>query len=314
MQTITQVGAFDATVASQINANFSSLRGIDLWVRPQNVSGNGQDGSYDRPFQSVTAAAGAFRAGMVVGLEGVTKELFTAPVINDITIRGVANQPRQATDDGVANGGGATWLNPGSGATPLVDLAGNTSNAPTQAWRFENIFFNNAGAAACVRLQRLVTGSDASHASFYGCWFTGADCGIQTGEISNLTVEGCRFFDFVGAGDTGIEASIGGGIANPPYLGWVLRNNVFYNNVNHVVGALRNATITGNNFIVVGRTITTTIALSLDGGAGNSVYGNAFNRPLNASPNATLYVGGTGDVWSANYGSDDFFFGVPDNS
>jgi hypothetical protein len=288
--------------------------GIDLWVRPQNVSGNGQTGTFELPFQSVSAAAGALRAGMTIGLQGVTKENFVSPVVNDITIVGIGNQPRQATDDGVANGGGATWLNPSTVASPLVDLAGNTSNAPTQAWRFQNIFFNNAGDAACVRLQRLITGSDSSHASFYGCKFTGADSGIQTGEIIFLTVVGCTFFDFVGTGDTGIEASIAGGIANPPYLNWVLKDNVFVNNVNHVVGALRNATISGNNFVIVGRTITTTIALSLASGAGNSVFNNAFNRPLNTSPNATLYAGGTGDVWSNNYGSDNIFFGVPDNS
>jgi hypothetical protein len=311
---IVGTGAFDASAAASINSNFQNIQSYDLWVRPQNVSGNGQTGTYTQPFQSFGAAGGALRAGMTIGFQGVTKENWAPPVINDITIAGVANQPRQATDDGVANGGGATWLNPSTVASPLVDLAGNTSNAPSQAWRFQNVFFNNAGDAACVRLQRLITGSDSSHASFYGCWFTGADSGIQTGEIINLTVDGCLFFDFVGTGDTGIEASIAGGIANPPYLQWVITNNRFVNNVNHVVGALRNATISGNNFVIVGRTITTTIALSLASGAGNSVFNNMFNRPLNTSPNATLYAGGTGDVWSNNYGSDNIFFGVPDNS
>lgn len=310
---ITGGGVFSRQNISDINSNFSALSAPDVWVRPQ-YGNNNNVGSFDKPFATMAGCSRAIEPGIVIGVQGVLFENYVAPVVNDVTIRGYANQPRQATDDGVANGGGATWLNPGSVASPLVDIASNTTNAPSQAWRFENIFFNNAGNAPCVKLERLATGSDASHASFYGCKFTGADSGIQTGEVIFLTIEGCTFFDFTGTGDTGIEASIGGGIANPPYLGWVLRNNIFYNNVNHVVGALRNATITGNNFIIVGRTITSTIALSLDGGAGNSVYGNAFNRPLNSSPNATLYVGGTGDVWSANYGSDDFFFGVPDNS
>jgi hypothetical protein len=311
---IVGTGSFDASAAASINNNFLNVPSFDLWVRPQAVSGNGETGTFTQPFSSFTAAAGFMRAGMTIGFQGVTKENFVAPVLNDINIIGVANQPRQATDSGIANGGGATWLNPGTVASPLVSLASNTSDAPTQAWRFQNIFFNNAGDAACVKLDRKITGSDSSHASFYGCWFTGADSGIQTGEIINLTVDGCLFFDFVGAGDCGIEASIAGGIANPPYLQWVISNNRFVNNVDHVVGALRNATIFNNNFVIVGRTITTTIALSLTGGAGNSVYNNMFNRPLNTSPNATLFVGGTGDVWSNNYGSDNIFFGVPDNS
>lgn len=307
-------GAFTARNIADINNNFAALQEVDLWVRPQAGNANTADGSYDRPFVTMTAAAAAMTHGMVVGLEGVLKENFVAPDLNDITIRGYANQPRQATDNGVANGGGATWLNPGTVASPLVHVASGALDKPSQAWRFENIFFNNAGDAPCLKLDRKVTGADSSHASVYGCWFTGADCGIQTGEIINLTVDGCLFFDFVGAGDCGIEASVGGGIANPPYLQWVISNNRFINNVDHVVGALRNATIYNNNFVIVGRTITTTIALSLDGGAGNSVYNNMFNRPLATSPNATLYVGGTGDVWSNNYGSDDIFFGVPDNS
>ncbi len=314
MQTITATGAFDASAAAAINTNFQNVQGYDLWVRPQNVSGNGETGTFTQPFSSFSAAGGALRAGMVVGFQGVTKENFVAPVVNDISIVGVANQPRQATDSGIANGGGATWLNPGTVASPLVSLASNTSDAPSQAWRFQNIFFNNAGDAACVKLDRKITGSDSSHASFYGCWFTGADSGIQTGEIINLTVDGCLFFDFVGAGDCGIEASIAGGIANPPYLQWVIRNCRFVNNVDHVIGALRNATIYNNNFVVIGRTVTTTICLSLASGANNSVYGNMFNRPLNTSPNATLYAGGTNDSWGPNYGQTDFFWGIPDNS
>lgn len=313
LRTITGGGTFSRQNISDINANFSEVSQPDVWLRPQAAT-PGADGSYEKPFGSMAGLSRILEPGLVIGLEGVLFENYVAPAINDITIRGYANQPRQATDSGVANGGGATWLNPASVASPLIDIGNYAQDKPSQAWRFENIFFNNAGDAACVKLQRLITGSDSSHASFYGCKFTGADSGIQTGEIINLTVEDCTFFDFVGAGDTGIEASIAGGIANPPYLAWVLKNNNFYNNVNHVVGALRNATITGNNFQIIGRTITTTIALSLSGGANNSVFRNTFNRPLNTSPNATLYVGGTNDVWSNNDGSDAQFYGVPDNS
>lgn len=308
-------GAFTRANIDQINSNFQALSNPDLWIRPQGPNAkNTNVGTYEAPLASPEGASRYLKPGMVVGVEGVIFGNYVPPIVNDITFRGMANQPRQATTSGAPNGGGATWLNPSTVASPLVDLAGNTTAVKMQGWRFENIFFNNAGDAACVRLQRLVTGSDSSHASFYGCKFTGADSGIQTGEILNLTVDGCTFFDFVGAGDTGIEASIAGGIANPPYLAWVLRNNNFYNNVNHVVGALRNATITGNNFQIIGRTITTTIALSLTGGANNSVFRNTFNRPLNTSPNATLYVGGTNDSWSNNDGNDAQFYGVPDNS
>ena len=49
---------------------------------------------------------------------------------------------------------------------------------------------------------------------------------------------------------------------------------------------------------------------------GNNNNVGTYDKPFAtlSGPNATLYVGGTGDVWGANVGSDDFFFGVPDNS
>ena len=96
-QTITATGSFDAAAATAINTNFQNIQGFDLWVRPQNVSGNGETGTYTQPFSSFTAAGGALRAGMTIGFQGVTKENWTAPVVNDIRIVGVANQPRQAT-------------------------------------------------------------------------------------------------------------------------------------------------------------------------------------------------------------------------
>jgi hypothetical protein len=125
-------------------------------------------------------------------------------------------------------------------------------------------------------------------------------------------VSGCEFFGFSGSGDCGIETVTGAGIGTN--LGWTIANNWFYNNANHVIAALSNGRVYGNDFTVVGSTTTCTIALSLTGGASNSVYNNAFNRPLNTSPNATLYVAGTNDTWTVNYGTDNFFFGVPDNS
>lgn len=320
LQTLTGGGVFTQGNINAINANFLALQDVDVWLRPQAGSdlGNGSvkypHGSYYNAFATMAGLASVIEPGLTIGLEGVLKENYVAPDVNDITIIGKANQPRQATDSGIANGGGATWLNPGTVASPLLHVASGSLDKPSQAWRLVNIFFNNAGDAPCVKLDRKITGADSSHASVYGCWFTGADSGIQTGEIINLTVEDCLFFDFTGSGDTGIEASVGGGIANPPYLQWTLKRNRFVNNVNHVVGALRNATIEDNNFFIIGRSVTTTIALSLDGGANNGVFNNMFNRPLNTSPNATLFVGGTNDVWSNNYGSDNIFFGVPDNS
>jgi hypothetical protein len=268
--------------------------------------------SPDAALASIGAAVARAQNGATIGVLGVfTEEVVTPLGVNDVTIVGLATRPRQATTSGAPNGGGATWLSPSGGAGILCTVKG-------QGWTFRNLFFNNSASQPCVQLLRSGTGDppaapDGSHASFYGNVFTGADAGIQaSGGIAFVTIVGNTFFNFTGATDCGVEAVTGAGIGTN--LGWVITDNVFYNNVDHVVAPLVNATITRNNFIIVGNSVTTTIALSLTGGATNTVYRNTFNRPTNTSPNATLFVGGTNDTWSNNDGTDAQFYGVPDNA
>lgn len=317
MYTITGGGTFSRRNIDQINANFAELAGsatagtasgLSVWVRPQ-YGNNNNAGTYDAPFATMSGASRAFEPGLTVYLEGVLQEEFTAPIVNDISIVGAANWPRQATTSGAPNGGGATWLSPSGGTGILCKLQG-------QAWKLQNIFFNNSAAQPDVQI--LTVGdppaqADAAHTLITGCVFEGADAGIQaSGGTNFVNIIGNVFRNFTGAGDTAIEQVTGAGVGT--LLGWNLCGNVFYNNVNHVVLPLSRGTITGNNFIIVGHGVTSTVALSLTGGASNSVYANNFNRPLATSPNATLYVGGTNDTWGFNYGTDDFFWGVPDNS
>jgi hypothetical protein len=318
MYTITGGGQFSRTNINQINSNFSELQGAanaapDIWVRPQ-YGNNNNVGSYDKPFATMAGASRAFEPGIVIGLQGVLKENFVAPLINDVTIVGLANQPRQATSSGIPNGGGATWMNPSTVASPLLHIGSSTmGTAKSQAWTVSNVFFGQAGVAANVIVDRGVGGNDASHAAFYGCAFTAlgiaGGIGLSTGEIIRLIVDGCQFYDFTGAAAYGIRANIAGGIANPPYLQWQITNSLFTNNVNNLVGALRNATITGNSFMVLGRTQTTTVSIGLTGGANNTVMDNNIGDNLTGA--AASYTGGTNDAWCNKYRDDGFGSGVP---
>lgn len=315
MQQVSGGGAFTRANIAAINSNFTSVGGIDLWVRPQAVgASNTNVGSYDKPFATMTglAAAGAMVPGVTIGLQGVLKEIFVAPAVNDITIVGVANQPRQATSDGVPNGGGATWMNPGTVASALV-TCGSLGTDNGQAWTFKNIFFGQAGSAACVIMNRTLAGADSSHSAFYNCTFTApgvnSGIGLSCGEILRLIVDHCQFYDFNGTTARAIYANIAGGIANPPYLEWQITNNTFTNNVNHIVGALRNAVITGNNINLIGKTQTTTGMILLAGGANNIVMGNNI-ADASAGPSVGTYTGGTADAWFNNY-NDGAVAGVP---
>lgn len=306
-------GAFTAAANAVVNQNITAAtRGIDYYVDPQNGTNYNSGLSAGSPFADMNAVFAKCQPGVRIGLLGVLKQEWIGPLINDVTIVGLGNQPRQATTSGVANGGGATWLSPATvtNTAALLRVRG-------QGWKIQNIFFNNTATSnGCVQV--YTTGdppidSDGAHAQFLGCRFTGAAYGIYaSGGTNFVTVDGCTFFNFTGTGDTGIAQTAGAGIGT--LLGWVIQNCDFFNNVNHVVMPLSRGIVRNCNFNVVGQSLTTTIALSLTGGAGNSIYNNMFNRPTNTSPNATLFVGGTGDVWSQNFGSDAIFFGVPDNS
>jgi len=318
LSTITSQGAFDGSVAAQINGNFAALQGIDVWVRPQAVVGE-QTGSYDKPFATMSAAMKYATPGLVVGLQGVLRENFVAPAINDITIVGLAVTPRQSTDSGIPNGGSATWLSLSTpAASSLVKIGGTSSETHvSQGWTFRNIFFNNASTTsttACVELLRgdgsgVDVGRDASHAAFYNCKFTGGNYGIlDQGGCSFVTVSGCQFYGFAGAGDTAIKQGTATNVALP--LQWQIVGNQFYNNYAHIVTPLSSANINGNLFGWKGYSITSTVQVHIDGGGKNNVVMGNFFQIDEPSGTATMFGGGTDDGW-INYYASGLVAGVP---
>lgn len=306
MRLLTQDGAIDGSVRDIINGNFAATQGIDVWVRPQAALSE-QTGTYSQPFVSMAAATRLMTPGSVVGLQGVLRENFTAPYVNDITVVGIANTPRQATSGGAPNGGGATWLSPTTvtNTAPLVAVK-------LQGWRFQNLFFNNAATTApCVSLDRDAAAqeADASHASFIGCKFTGTDDGIwNNGGASFVTITGCEFFNFAGTGDRAIKSN-STAIALP--LQWQIVGNRFYNNDGHIVMPLSSGNVQGNVFGYIGSSITTAVQLQTGGGGiNNTVWQNVFQMD-EATGTATMFGGGTADSWAGNYFGDQLKYGIP---
>jgi hypothetical protein len=297
-------------------------KGTTYFVDADNGNDTTGDGlSWGKAFATMTPLDAILDHGDVIYLSGVLRQHWQAPAVQDVTIIGAANTPRQATSNGVANGGGATWLSPSSPTnTSALLTVGNASyTTESQGWSVQNIFFNNAATSmGAIRLLRgdgsgNDNGNDSSHFSAIGCKFTGTDSGIVAdGGPSFVYLIDNEFFNFTGGTDSGVREGAATAVALP--LQWVVKGNRFWNNVRHFILPCSSGVFEDNNFAVIGSSLTTTIALSLTGGKNNSVFGNMFNRPLNTSPNATLYVGGTNDVWSHNYGSDGIFYGVPDNS
>ncbi len=314
---ITQEGVLTHGTRVILNDNFTQLSQAvlpDFWVNPQ-YGNNSNLGTQDKPFADMTGLSGKLSPGDVVALQGVLFQQWDAPFVNDITIVGWSTQPRQATSSNIPNGGGATWMSPLTGISNTSALI----KVHSQGWRFSNLFFNNAATTApCVELFRdgETIESDASHASFYGCKFTGTDDGIwDNGGASFVTINGCDFYNFAGSGDTALKTGGASVIALP--LQWQIVNNRFFNNANHITLALSSGNVQNNVFGYIGSSITTTTQITLTGGKNNTVWQNKFGMAPTLNLITAMFAGGTADSWGPNmftaglatYGSD--IYGVP---
>jgi hypothetical protein len=281
--------------------------GVIYFVDPQNGSASNDGLSWASPFAAFSSLDAILDHGDTILFRGVFKGNWTAPYVNDITLRGVANTPRQATDSGVANGAGATWL---SLASPAVD---NLLTIVKQSWTIENIFFNNADTTKADILLLRDAGTpeaDASHALIQGCKFTGTHDGIQqSGGVSFVRILNCVFFGFAGSGDTAISNVTGTGSGS--MVEWEIGYNTFHGNVHNIVVPLGPAgRIHHNYFVVVDNTITSTSVINILNAAKVVVDNNVIGRTSTGSPNATLFVDGTACIWIANQCSDAVKFGL----
>lgn len=301
-----QNGLNPALVGKTWYVNANSV--TDAAERRGPVGSDGNDGlSPLTPFATVSRAFEFVDSYDVIVIDGVVREQVTAPLgVFDVTIVGSANRPRQATDAGVATGGGATWLAPASGAvaaTPLLTLR-------QQGWALVNIFFGPPADASAVQMKRAesATFPDASHCSFLGCAFGGGFIGIEdVGGQSNVLIDGCQFYAQTGAGGGAIKVT-SQGIAIPSK--WQVLNNVILPCVNGIVGAFVECVFQNNK--IEKATTTTLNFASGNVGLRNMVVFNFFNIAAVDFDPAGGVTGNATDTW-INYLSDALEFGIPTN-
>lgn len=257
------------------------------------------------PRGSVTTFAelkGRLKNRDLILFSGVLLEQAITPVdVFDVAIVGAANRPRQATDGGVATGGGASWLAPASptATTPLLKVI-------EQGWSFENIMMQPVAASACLRFSRaeVATDMDGSHFTIDGCYMVGGGAlgiGIEdVGGCSRGLIKGSRFEALSGCAIKGIST----GIAVP--TGWVIEDNEFRENLNDIKMSLTYSTITRNKHHTAGagatNKIVSTVAISAQGGY-NLVVLNHFNNAVAAIVAANGFSGAATDMWG-NYVTD----------
>ena len=305
MYTISGGGSFTRTNIDQINSNFSELSGgssasptgLSVWVRPQ-YGNNDNVGSYERPFATISGAARAIEPGLTIYVEGVLTEEYSTPIVNDVSIVGAGNAPRQATTSGAPNGGGATWLSPSGGTGSLLTING-------QSWNVRNLYFNNSATGATTGCVKLTGGgdppltADAGGTTIAGCTFTGEANGIYiNGGPGFLNILGNTFYFFDSSGDCAILAGGSGGTG----YGTKVIGNFFESNLTHIK-ALSTAyawKVADNHFSYISGGVTTGVFIDFTGGNQNSVYRNVFDVDSGNGGIATMFVLGTDDRWSAN--------------
>lgn len=307
LATITGGGVFSAKNISDINNNFATIQDVDVWVRPQYGNNNTATGSWDKPYATMAGVSSLLEPGLVIGLDGVLFEEFTCPLgVNNVTIIGNQNTPRQATTSGVANGGGATWLSPSGGTGALIKIR-------AQGWTLKNIYFNNSATAnPCIYILTDGAGdpptdADGSHLLVDNCILTGADDGVfVSGGTNYCRFYNSHFFGFSGAGDLAFNYTGGAGIGT--LLGWEIINCKFYNNAGNITVPFSHLRM---QYCMVENGSASNINLT-GGTAPNFVINNYFNIAAGDFDPAGGTTGVTGDVWS-NTLTDTIETGLPAN-
>lgn len=252
------------------------------------------------PFATIARALTFIDSFDIIVLSGVFREQVVAPVgPYDVTIIGAANDPRQATNGGVATGGGASWLAPASpvATTPLIRVI-------SQSWRFRNIQFAPVAASACITFDRRETAAipDSSHGAVEFCYFStgGANgMGVECIEVKKIRIEDNIFEALTGATGAAIKTTAGGGVAAPSH--WRVRRNRFVQCVNDMnCLSLNFSEIEYNNFFST-NPIEGGKRIVLNGSTGRNLV--RLNQFMDVTADVTIakgYTPATGDVWN-NY-------------
>lgn len=256
--------------------------------------GGGPRGS----FTTFADLAPNLRSRDTILISGVLREQAVCPVgVLDVSVIGVSNQPRQATNGGIPTGGGASWLAPTTpvATTPLLRVI-------EQGWSFQNIQFAPVAGAACLTFDRRETSiiPDSSHAQVLGCYFSGGGAngiGIEAIEIKDLNIEDCNF-EAVSNGVTGaaIKTTAGAGIAAPSH--WIVRRNKFVQNVVDMNCLSLNFSLICDNYFLATNPIEGGIRITLIGSTGrNRVLNNNFSDIAADVTIAKGYTPAANDVW-----------------
>lgn len=254
------------------------------WFVDGNLGSDNYEGtSRDAALATMAAAFAVVGSGDTIHVRGNITENLTAPAgIFGVHILGPSRAPRHA-DAHTGNNGyasAATWK-AASQTDPLLILQ-------QQGWVLENILFDSPTSDAAIEFKRDAASGDSerdsSHARILNCRFASGATGILitgTENVFNVEVAGCVFNDQTNA------------IIGDPAWRWIIRDNVFIGNTNHIDSGFTQSIIERNVF---GKF--TTKSIDLRGGADNVISDNTLAGTY--SNVGGYWASGATDEWGGN--------------
>lgn len=266
-----------------------------VWYADSSVSASKAGTTWDTAFKTITEAVAAASAGDTIYLKGTFTEAVTVSTAG-LTFIGAGPTP----NDNV-------WMESAADDDLVTLSAGHC--------RFYNIRFRVPTTGG-----RGIVMSGADYTRVIGCYFQGrggSEAAIsEDGSNDNCVIEENVFMynntDTDGHGIYGHTYT-----ADVVGSGWIIRNNTFHSNTNHIVMRARQSQIYGNLFQEKGlgndgNILTTTSKLVLSGtnSQWNSVTKNIMQGDYS---NTGGYTAGTNDNWFGNMADDIAEGEVADN-
>lgn len=259
----------------------------NVWYVDSTVTASGSGVSWARAFKTITEGEAAAAAGDIILASGSFSEAVTLNLAG-VKLLGVGPTTNRAL-----------W----TAAADAKCLTISAVDCHVEGFRFRPPAYS-AGVPAGISL------SGAYQTQIIGCRFqgkAGSYVGILTdGNNANVLVEGCEFYYLNNVTTVNGTAILGSGYTVGENSGWIVRNNFFHSNINHINCRMRQSFIVGNFFAAGGlaadnsnSATLTVLGLDIHGAVGgnNVVTQNFFGSLYHQA----CYYGGTNDAWAGNF-------------
>lgn len=272
----------EAALKAYLDTAIAQRRPNTTWYAWSGATGTGAGTSWANACTTIAAA--------VALMSNRDRLLIRGWFAENVDLTDYSNDPWYITIEGVHD---ALDMNQwgASGAGPCVDIS-------IPSVTLKNIRFVPGATATAVRLNMNASLQGAGRTHIINNRFDkdGGKYGIVTvGAPPHVVIEDNLFEGFTASGGHAIY-NTSSPTAAP--RAWIIKNNHFYHNVNHIQMAANDCQFLRNTFQGNGHAITTANKLYISAGNDNVIFGNLLGGTDYS--NAGGYKAGSGDSWVGN--------------